>query len=88
VPSFTKLSATIAMSSPLAHMPMNQFGHPTLSSGYYMPSMMQAHGITTDKGKSKAQDAEFEAAFARFEEITQEDKEKDAGSAGTTDMDA
>ena len=48
--------------------------------------MMQSPGIVTDKGKAKAQDAEFEAAFARFEEITQE-KEKDAGSVGTNDMD-
>lgn len=51
-----------------------------------MPQMMQSPGIMADKGKAKAQDAEFEAAFARFEEIAQE-KEKDASSAGTTDMD-
>ncbi|CAE6448545.1 unnamed protein product, partial [Rhizoctonia solani] len=75
------------MSSPLSHMSMN-FSHPGLSTGFYMPSMMQNPGITVDKGKGKAQDAEFEAAFARFEEIAQESKEKDADSAGTTDMDA
>lgn len=51
-----------------------------------MPQMMQSPGIVADKGKAKAQDAEFEAAFARFEEIAQE-KEKDASSVGTTDMD-
>jgi hypothetical protein len=68
-------------------MSMN-FSHPGLSTGFYMPSMMQNPGITVDKGKGKAQDAEFEAAFARFEEIAQESKEKDADSAGTTDMDA
>ncbi|KAJ1302725.1 hypothetical protein OPQ81_003039 [Rhizoctonia solani] len=77
-----------AMSSPLSHMAMNQFRHPGLSTGFYMPSMMQAPGITADKGKAKAQDAEFEAAFARFEEIADESKEKDGDSAGTTDMDA
>ncbi|KAF8602358.1 TPR-like protein [Ceratobasidium sp. AG-I] len=74
------------VSSPLSQMPMGQFSHPTLSSGFYMPQMMQSPGIVTDKGKAKAQDAEFEAAFARFEEISQE-KEKDAGSVDTTDMD-
>ncbi|KAG9125252.1 Peroxisomal membrane signal receptor PTS1, partial [Ceratobasidium sp. 392] len=77
-----------AISSPLSHMTMGQLSHPTLSSGFYMPTMMQAPGISTDKGKSKAQDAEFEAAFARFEEIAQEKEEKEAGSTGTTDMDA
>ncbi|KAH7338910.1 hypothetical protein B0J17DRAFT_659029 [Rhizoctonia solani] len=76
------------MSSPLSHMAMNQFGHPGLSTGFYMPPMMQTPGITVDKGKAKAQDAEFEAAFAHFEELAQESKEKDADSAGTTDMDA
>ncbi|KAG8739280.1 Peroxisomal membrane signal receptor PTS1 [Ceratobasidium sp. 414] len=81
-----KHAATV--SSPLSHMPMGQFNHPTLSSGFYMPSMMQTPGISTDKGKSKAQDAEFEAAFARFEEISQEEKADETGSVGTTDMDA
>ncbi|KAG9097377.1 Peroxisomal membrane signal receptor PTS1, partial [Ceratobasidium sp. UAMH 11750] len=81
-----KHAATV--SSPLSHMSMGQFSHPTLSSGFYMPSMMQTPGISTDKGKAKAQDAEFEAAFARFEEITQEEKEGESGPVGTTDMDA
>ncbi|QRV94811.1 peroxisomal targeting signal receptor [Ceratobasidium sp. AG-Ba] len=75
-----------SVSSPLSHMPMGQFGHPTLSSGFYMPHMMQTPVVSTDKGKAKAQDAEFEAAFARFEEITKE-KENEADSTGTTDMD-
>ncbi|KAF8713741.1 Tetratricopeptide repeat, partial [Rhizoctonia solani] len=76
-----------SMSSPLSPMAMN-FRHPGLSTGFYMPPMMQSPGIAAEKGKAKAQDAEFEAAFARFEEITQESKAKDADSTGTTDMDA
>jgi hypothetical protein len=78
----------LAISSPLTQTPMSQFRNPTLSTGFYMPSMMQAPGVTMDKGKAKVQDAEFEAAFARFEEITQDDKEKEDDSTGTTDMDA
>ncbi|KAL5640294.1 hypothetical protein ACGC1H_007535 [Rhizoctonia solani] len=78
----------VQMTSPLSHMATNQFAHPGLSTGFYMPPMMQTPGLTADKGKTKAQDAEFEAAFARFEEIALESKEKDADSAGTTDMDA
>ncbi|KAF8753645.1 Tetratricopeptide repeat [Rhizoctonia solani] len=72
-----------SMSSPLSPMAMN-FRHPGLSTGFYMPPMMQSPGIADEKGKAKAQDAEFEAAFARFEEITQESKAKDADSTGTT----
>lgn len=76
-----------AISSPLAHLPMNQPMHATFSTGFYMPSMVSQPEMMAGKGKGKSQDAEFEAAFARFEEISQE-KEQEGDSTGTTDMDA